>query len=91
MSAAAIAPTAPHDSARGFALGLLGVVIFALTLPMTRLAVGDASAPQLPPAFVTANDARTELEFFFSVLHQSQPALIGGKLPDAGFYAGVRA
>ena len=45
------------DASRGFALGLLGVAIFALTLPMTRLAVGDASAPQLPPAFVTAGRA----------------------------------
>lgn len=42
---------------RGFALGALGVLIFALTLPMTRLAVGDAGAPQLPPAFVTAGRA----------------------------------
>lgn len=42
---------------RGFALGGLGVLIFAMTLPMTRLAVGDASAPQLPPAFVTAGRA----------------------------------
>lgn len=42
---------------QGFALGLLGVLIFAMTLPMTRLAVGDASAPQLPPAFVTAGRA----------------------------------
>lgn len=39
--------------ARGLWLGLLGVTIFALTLPMTRLAVGDSSAPQLDPAFVT--------------------------------------
>jgi drug/metabolite transporter (DMT)-like permease len=45
------------DHSRGFALGLLGVAIFALTLPMTRLAVGDASAPQLPPSFVTAGRA----------------------------------
>jgi drug/metabolite transporter (DMT)-like permease len=44
-------------SARGYSLGLLGVAIFALTLPMTRLAVGDASAPQLPPSFVTAGRA----------------------------------
>jgi drug/metabolite transporter (DMT)-like permease len=29
----------------------------AMTLPMTRLAVGDTSAPQLPPAFVTAGRA----------------------------------
>jgi drug/metabolite transporter (DMT)-like permease len=46
-----------EDLAKGYALGLLGVAIFALTLPMTRLAVGDASAPQLPPAFVTAGRA----------------------------------
>ena len=45
------------DQRRGFLLGLLGVVIFAMTLPMTRLAVGDASAPQLLPAFVTAGRA----------------------------------
>jgi len=44
----------PVDAARGYALGLLGMVIFALTLPMTRMAVGDAAAPQLPPSFVTA-------------------------------------
>jgi drug/metabolite transporter (DMT)-like permease len=30
------------------------VLIFAATLPMTRLAVGPADAPQLPPGFVTA-------------------------------------
>ena len=46
-----------HDPTRGYALGVLGVVIFAMTLPMTRLAVGDASDPQLPPAFVTAGRA----------------------------------
>ena len=46
-----------HARSRGYALGLLGVVIFAMTLPMTRLAVGDASDPQLPPAFVTAGRA----------------------------------
>lgn len=42
---------------RGLWLGALGVVIFALTFPMTRLAVGPAEAPQLPPAFVTAGRA----------------------------------
>jgi len=45
------------DLSRGFLLGALGVVIFAMTLPMTRLAVGDVSDPQLPPAFVTAGRA----------------------------------
>ncbi|MEN9624325.1 MAG: hypothetical protein RJB17_1120 [Pseudomonadota bacterium] len=38
---------------RGLWLGLLGVVIFALTLPMTRLATGTVDAPQLSPWFVT--------------------------------------
>ncbi len=36
--------------------------------------------------FVTAKEARPELEFFFGLLHARQPGLIGGKLPDDGFY-----
>jgi drug/metabolite transporter (DMT)-like permease len=47
----------PADEARGLWLGLLGVMIFAMTLPMTRLAVGAADDPQLPPLFVTAGRA----------------------------------
>ena len=47
----------PHDERKGLWLGLLGVTIFAMTLPMTRLAVGPASDPQLPPLFVTAGRA----------------------------------
>ena len=43
--------------AKGLWLGLLGVAIFAMTLPMTRLAVGPAADPQLPPLFVTAGRA----------------------------------
>jgi drug/metabolite transporter (DMT)-like permease len=42
---------------RGLAFGLLGVAIFSLTLPMTRLAVGPTGDPQLPPLFVTAGRA----------------------------------
>ena len=49
--------TARHHETRGLWLGLLGVVIFAMTLPMTRLAVGPAADPQLPPLFVTAGRA----------------------------------
>lgn len=44
-------------SGRGLAFGALGVAIFALTLPMTRLAVGAADDPQLAPIFVTAGRA----------------------------------
>lgn len=45
------------SEARGMWLGLVGVVIFALTLPMTRLAVGAASDPQLSPLFVSVGRA----------------------------------
>ena len=50
-------PTRLSDATRGWLLGCLGVTLFAMTLPMTRLAVGDASAPQLAPGFVTAGRA----------------------------------
>lgn len=41
------------DESRGLLLGLLGVVIFAATGPLTKLAVGSLDAPQLSPWFVT--------------------------------------
>jgi drug/metabolite transporter (DMT)-like permease len=36
---------------KAYLLGILGVVIFAITFPMTRLAVGTVEAPQLSPWF----------------------------------------
>jgi len=57
IDAASRAAATTHDESRGLWLGVLGVVIFAMTLPMTRLAVGPAEAPQLPPLFVTAGRA----------------------------------
>jgi drug/metabolite transporter (DMT)-like permease len=45
-----------HES-RGLWLGLLGVAIFALTLPMTRLAVGTPEAPQLSGVFIALGRA----------------------------------
>ncbi len=59
--------TDPHDERRGLWLGLLGVVIFAMTLPMTRLAVGPAAEPQLAPLFVAAG--RAALAGCLSVLY----------------------
>lgn len=38
---------------RGLWLGLVGVTLFAATLPMTRLAIGPFDAQQLSPSFVT--------------------------------------
>jgi drug/metabolite transporter (DMT)-like permease len=42
---------------RGLWIGLLGVAIFALTLPMTRLAVGTAEAPLMSGVFVAGGRA----------------------------------
>lgn len=38
---------------KGLWLGLLGVLIFAATLPLTKLAVGSGATPQLSAAFVS--------------------------------------
>lgn len=42
---------------RGLLWGLLGVVIFAFTLPMTRLAVGTPEAPQMSGLFMAMGRA----------------------------------
>lgn len=44
-------------ASRGWLLGALGVLLFALTIPMTRLASGDLQQPQLPAAFVATGRA----------------------------------
>jgi drug/metabolite transporter (DMT)-like permease len=49
--------TSWDDETRGLWLGLIGVVIFAMTLPMTRLAVGPAADPQLSPWFLAGGRA----------------------------------
>ena len=46
-----------REETLGMWLGVLGVAIFALTLPMTRLATGTQAAPQLSPWFVTLGRA----------------------------------
>ena len=50
--APALSTTSSSDATRGLLLGVAGVVMFALSIPMTRLAGGSAAAPQLDPAFV---------------------------------------
>ncbi|MBA3593066.1 MAG: DMT family transporter [Polaromonas sp.] len=42
---------------KGLWLGLLGIVIFAVTLPMTRLAVGTPDAPQMSGMFIALGRA----------------------------------
>lgn len=46
-----------HPETLGLWLGVLGVLIFAITLPATRLATGTAEDPQLSPWFVTLGRA----------------------------------
>jgi NitT/TauT family transport system substrate-binding protein len=38
--------------------------------------------------FVTARDARDDLEIFFGIMYEFSPESIGGRLPDDGFYHG---
>jgi drug/metabolite transporter (DMT)-like permease len=45
------------QEAKGIWLGLAGVAIFALTLPMTRLAVGTPEAPQMSGLFIALGRA----------------------------------
>ncbi len=53
MNPLAITPPRLTDASRGLLLGTLGVVIFAATGPLTKLAVGALDAPQLSAWFVT--------------------------------------
>ncbi|MFS2035831.1 DMT family transporter [Polaromonas sp. CT11-55] len=48
----------PHAQiSKGLWLGLLGTVIFSVTLPMTRLAVGTPDAPQMSGIFIALGRA----------------------------------
>ncbi|MBC7649944.1 MAG: DMT family transporter [Vitreoscilla sp.] len=52
-------PKAVDQSAigKGLWLGMLGIVIFSVTLPMTRLAVGTPDAPQMSGLFIAMGRA----------------------------------
>lgn len=79
-------PSTLSPETLGLWLGLVGVTVFALTLPMTRLATGSTDAPQLSPWFITF--ARIVIAGSLSVLfllvtrsplpkpHQRKPLLI---------------
>lgn len=49
--------TANTANNKGLWLGLLGIVIFSVTLPMTRLAVGTPDAPQMSGVFIAMGRA----------------------------------
>jgi drug/metabolite transporter (DMT)-like permease len=52
-----VAAPRTSDHRLGFVYGLIGMALFALTIPMTRLASGSATAPQLSPWFVALGRA----------------------------------
>jgi drug/metabolite transporter (DMT)-like permease len=81
----------PHAETRGLWLGLLGVVIFAATLPMTRLAVGSADAPQLSGLFVASGRACVAalLALYFLRASGARWPLRQEWLPLAGVTLGV--
>jgi drug/metabolite transporter (DMT)-like permease len=61
MSTPGLAVPLPLSSSRerrlGLALGVLGVLTFALSIPMTRLASGSVADPRLPAAFIAVGRA----------------------------------
>ena len=57
MSALLRTAEAPLQINKGLWLGLLGIVIFSVTLPMTRLAVGSLEVPQMSGMFIAAGRA----------------------------------
>ncbi|MEZ5703814.1 MAG: DMT family transporter [Burkholderiaceae bacterium] len=67
MTAALTLTPTKRDENLGLWLGFIGVAVFALTLPMTRLATGTAEAPQLSPWFVTW--ARAALAGCLSIIY----------------------
>jgi len=79
MQGSSVSTTASRDATRGLLLGLAGVVMFALSLPMTRLAGGSVEAPQLDPAFVAFG--RAAVAGLLSLIYL---AVTGARRPRGG-------
>lgn len=56
------------------------------TIPMLSAEGVADSIPHVRFESVKGKDAKKDLEFFFDVLRKSNPKIIGGKLPEDGFY-----
>jgi drug/metabolite transporter (DMT)-like permease len=69
------------DETLGMWLGVIGVALFAVTLPMTRLATGTQAEPQLSPWFVTLGRAALAgvlSAIFLLVTRSPRPARTSG-------------
>jgi drug/metabolite transporter (DMT)-like permease len=72
---------------KGLLWGLLGVTLFAATLPMTKLAVGSADAPQLSPWFVTFGRAAVAgvlSVFYLLFVHARGQLKVPARGPNGG-------
>ena len=79
------------DIDRGLWLGLLGIMIFSVTLPMTRLAVGTPDAPQMSGVFIAMGRAvvAAGLSVFFLLATRAPLPRRADVLPLAVTAAGV--
>lgn len=85
----------PHASSppvptSAWALGLLAVAIFALTLPLTRIAVGPIEAPQMSAGFVSNGRAAFAGLLALAVL-AAGGAMRAGRRPSGGQWRGLAA
>jgi drug/metabolite transporter (DMT)-like permease len=80
-----------REELKGLWLGALGVTIFALTLPMTRLAVGTPEAPQMSGVFIALGRAAIAalLSGLFLLATRARWPARGDWLPLAITSAGV--
>ena len=77
---------------KGLWLGLLGIVIFSVTLPMTRLATGTPDAPQMSGVFIALGRAVVAAALSAVFLLTTRAPLprrqdwwpLGGPLPPSG-------
>lgn len=60
-------------------------------MPMLMPEAVEDSIRVSPRHYATASQAEPELDYFYGLLFDRQPAVIGGKLPDAEFYGGAGA
>ena len=74
---------------RGLWLGLLAATIFALTLPMSKLAIGSAASPYLSPWFIAFGRAALAGLFAAGYLWRVKAVMPRGRQWRYLFYIGV--
>ena len=84
-AARAVASEQARRTRAGLWLGTLGMLIFAATIPMTRLAAGSNEAPQLPPVFVAIG--RAGVAGLLSLATAAVGAVLLHQRPSRGFWA----